>query len=167
MTLLHACQHYLRQAQHLLSRLDSTQYAMPHSHCFGASIGGHIRHCLDHYEQFLSGMQLGEVNYDARLRDKSIERDVAVALATIASLGLSLKDLDAKLDEHKDLMVRLDCGGDVPHWQRSSMGRELQFLVSHTVHHFAIIGIMCHALDVPLEPDFGLAPSTIKHQASA
>ncbi|NIP97468.1 MAG: hypothetical protein GWO24_30170, partial [Akkermansiaceae bacterium] len=44
------------------------------------------------------------------------------------------------------------------------LGRELQFLVSHTVHHFAMIGGICRALGVALEDDFGVAPSTIRHR---
>ena len=46
------------------------------------------------------------------------------------------------------------------------MLRELQFLVSHTIHHYALIGVLLAAegFDVSLEfPEFGVAPSTLTH----
>ncbi len=167
MTLLHACQYYLCQAQQLLDRIEAAQYAMPHAHCFGSSIGGHVRHCLDHYVQFLRGLKKGEVNYDSRERNQAVEADIEVARGEIASLLSALDRLEGSLNDEREVMVRLDCGGERPHWKRSSLGRELQFLASHTVHHFAIIAIMCRSMEVALEPGFGLAPSTIKHQESA
>ena len=156
---------YLGQAERLLSRMDGTQYAMAHAHCFGASIGGHVRHCLDHFEQFLAGISGGRVDYDHRERGGEVETNPEVATLRIQSIAARLQQFP--LDESAELDVKLDCGGDCAHWKRSSAGRELQFLVSHMVHHFAIIGIMCKAMNVELEPDFGLAPSTVKHQATA
>ena len=159
---------YLGQAERLLSRMDAAQYAMPHAHCFGASIGGHVRHCLDHFDQFLLGITSGRVDYDHRERGGAVETDPDVATFQIQSIAARLEAFGRQsLSENADLEVKLDCGGDCAHWKRSSAGRELQFLVSHMVHHFAIIGIMCKAMDVDLEPDFGLAPSTVKHQATA
>jgi hypothetical protein len=63
------------------------------------------------------------------------------------------------------LLVKMDCGGDEIEWQPSTTGRELQFLVSHTVHHFAMIGGICRALEVEMEENFGVAPSTLRHRA--
>ena len=48
----------------------------------------------------------------------------------------------------------------------STLSRELQFLVSHTVHHDALIAAAARALGVATEPDFGIAPSTLKANAS-
>ena len=41
--------------------------------------------------------------------------------------------------------------------------REVVFVLSHTVHHNALIGVMAKTLGVPLPPYFGYAPSTIAH----
>jgi len=167
MTLLHACLHHLCQARQLLDRVDDSQYAMPHAHCFGSSIGGHIRHCLDHYSLFLRGVEGAEINYDMRERDEQLATCVKVAQSQITEISAALESLENQVDDDSAVMVRVDCGGDACHWKRSSVGRELQFLASHTVHHFAIIGIMCNAMELTLDPGFGLAPSTIKHQATA
>ncbi len=59
----------------------------------------------------------------------------------------------------------LFCKGG-PAFHNSSLGRELQFLASHSVHHFAMIGGICRALEAPLPDDFGAAPSTIRHRAT-
>jgi hypothetical protein len=40
----------------------------------------------------------------------------------------------------------------------------LAFVLSHTIHHNAIIGVMANTLDIPLPARFGYAPSTIAHQ---
>ncbi len=167
MTLLHACLYHLCQARQLLDRVDDAQYAMPHAHCFGSSIGGHIRHCLDHYALFLNGIEGAEINYDKRDRSEQLATCVELARLEIQTISQKLEQLEGHVDDDTTVMVQVDCGEDACHWKRSSLGRELQFLASHTVHHFAIIGIMCNALDLSLDPGFGLAPSTIKHQASA
>jgi len=39
------------------------------------------------------------------------------------------------------------------------------YAVAHAVHHYALIGVMGGILGLPLPTGFGVAPSTIKHQA--
>jgi uncharacterized damage-inducible protein DinB len=43
---------------------------------------------------------------------------------------------------------------------RSSVGRELAFVVSHTIHHCAVIALLLRDLGVAVPPRFGYAPST-------
>jgi hypothetical protein len=43
---------------------------------------------------------------------------------------------------------------------RSSVCREVAFLVSHTIHHNAIVGQMMQARGMEVAPRFGLAPAT-------
>jgi len=164
MTLLNSCETYLLQAQRLLQRLDPVHYAMPHTQCFGSSIGGHVRHCLDHFELFLRGLKQGKIDYDQRERQTAVESNVEAARAKAEGILHQLRLLNDSVHEDTEIQVRLDCGGDFVHWSRSSVGRELQFLASHTVHHFAIIGIMCHALGLAMDADFGMAPSTLRYQ---
>ena len=52
-------------------------------------------------------------------------------------------------------------------WQRSSVGRELQFLVSHTVHHSAMVAASCRVRGLPVSSDYGVAPSTQRHRAAS
>ena len=48
----------------------------------------------------------------------------------------------------------------------SSIGRELQALSSHTIHHFALMAMTLQALGFQLDRDFGMAPSTLRYQAA-
>jgi uncharacterized damage-inducible protein DinB len=45
----------------------------------------------------------------------------------------------------------------------TSIGRELAYVLSHTIHHNAIIGAMVKTLGGALPQRFGYAPSTIRH----
>ena len=49
---------------------------------------------------------------------------------------------------------------DVP----TSPGRELAFVLSHTVHHNALIRVMVKLLGADVPADFGYAPSTLAHR---
>ncbi|MBM4187475.1 MAG: hypothetical protein FJ206_09205 [Gemmatimonadetes bacterium] len=63
-------------------------------------------------------------------------------------------------------MIQLQCEAGTESWSRSTLGRELQFLVSHSVHHFALIKLLL-ANDGPVLPrEFGVAPSTLSHQGA-
>jgi uncharacterized damage-inducible protein DinB len=43
---------------------------------------------------------------------------------------------------------------------RSSVGREVAFVINHTIHHHAIVGQMLSGRGIPVNPHLGLAPST-------
>ena len=164
--LIRANLHYLGQAAALLERLEDGLYGQGVEQFYGSSMGGHLRHCLEHYQSFLAGVGGGKVDYDDRRRDVRIETSTAVALQTLHEVEAALREaLDRGLPE--GLLVKMDCGLSEIEWQPSTVGRELQFLVSHTVHHFAMIGGICQKLGVPMEDGFGVAPSTLRHRAGA
>jgi hypothetical protein len=52
---------------------------------------------------------------------------------------------------------------DSPHWAVTSLERELQFLLSHTVHHFALVALLLRAQGFEVSADFGVAPSTLAY----
>ncbi|MCB1237089.1 MAG: hypothetical protein KDM91_18620 [Verrucomicrobiae bacterium] len=167
-TLWHACERFLGQARTLTLELDSARYSAPHANCFGGSIGGHIRHCLEHFEQFRAGLESGDIDYDARQRGTPEESDPARATDRLGELAewFARQEEDGGIAPNRPVRVRVDCGTGSECREGSTVGRELQFLVSHTVHHFAIIAIMCEAQGIRVSPDFGIAPSTLKHQRS-
>jgi len=58
----------------------------------------------------------------------------------------------------------MDAGGN-SEWTESSVRRELQFLLSHTIHHYALMVAIGQAHGFKeFERGFGVAPSTIKFQ---
>jgi hypothetical protein len=156
----------LGQALELLAGLDAERYARRVPACFNSSAGGHLRHVIEHYESFLGGLRGGLVDYEARARDARIEAEPAYAAGLIASLGATLRRLE-ETGENRRVRVRsetagaAEAGGGEP-WADSCALRELEFLLSHTVHHYALIGIICGMVGHATPRDFGLAPSTLR-----
>ena len=155
---------YLKQAASLLERMGDDQFSRPVGAFYGSSVGGHLRHCIEHYLSFLAGLESGRVDYDDRKRDVVLETRTGEARTALGSIVEAFEQL-LERGPPVGLLVKMDCGDDDIEWQPSTAGRELQFLVSHTVHHFAMIGGICRAIAVDLEEDFGVAPSTLRHRA--
>ncbi len=167
MNLVYGCLFQIEQAVLLLQGLDEAQYTMAHMHCFGGSIGGHLRHCVEHFECFLAGYEDGKVDYTSRAREKDLETSPTLAGKRLEAIAGRLRSLEKEGYSHtRKITVKGDLKG-VPEeeitWQDSSVGRELQFLASHTIHHFALVAIMCQALGVTPAEGFGFAPSTLVH----
>jgi hypothetical protein len=47
-------------------------------------------------------------------------------------------------------------------WSQSSVTRELQALLSHTVHHYALIALMLQLNGFEVPEELGVAPSTLR-----
>ena len=156
--------HYLEQGLRLLERIAPENYSTP-TRPGWAPLGSQFRHILDHYRSFLMGWVEGRVNYDARDRDRQVETDLAEAVRVARWTIERLQRIHVE-DGDRIVMVQMDCGGNdgVPDWRPSSVGRELQFLVSHTVHHYALIRMLLEDLGVEAGADFGTAPSTLAWQ---
>jgi hypothetical protein len=132
------------------------------------AVGPHLRHILEHYEQFLSGLERRVLDYDARARDAEVEESVAAARLRFRSAIEQLRRLGDK-NCPAELAVML-CGGldGGERFQSISSGeRELLFLASHAVHHYAIIRDRLLQCGCPLSLDFGKAPATIRHERVA
>jgi uncharacterized damage-inducible protein DinB len=156
----------LEQGIALLRRLSSAQYVARSPACFNSTIGGHIRHNHDHFACFLDGLPRSEVDYDARTRDPRIETDPVYAALRLADAAHTLAALDRPALS-LDLYVKMDSGSGARASTCSTAARELQFLISHTIHHYAMIAVICHGLGVAPDPAFGVAPSTLRHPKQA
>lgn len=154
--------HLLGQAHGFVSGLSPIVYAGKCESVFSSTIGQHLRHCIEHYDELiLARRECRDVNYDARPRDLLLETDPAEALRRLFATDAGLHALSTSPGSLKII----DTGCDRP--SESSIERELQYLVSHTVHHFAIIAIIARHFEVAVPENFGVAPSTTKHRASA
>lgn len=156
----------LRQGADAISGLSPADFTEPDPRCFGASIGGHVRHCVEFYRSFLTGLQTGHVDYDARPRDPVVETDPAAACAALHALAQALDALSPAQQDGLSLHIVENHDGMQPAWSASSAGRELRFLLSHTVHHYALIGILLRLRDRDVPEGFGIAPSTLRHRAT-
>lgn len=124
------------------------------------SIGAHVRHCLDHVGALLDGARTGRMSYDDRVRGTEAETDRLAALTRIRAVTETVLDLDPRLIPRcVRLRVRLDARGTTTEVQ-STVGRELAFVISHTIHHNATIALLLSEMGTDLPKRFGVAPST-------
>jgi hypothetical protein len=70
----------LAQGERLLQNIDDETYTRKVPAVFNASVGGHYRHCLDHFRSLLDAAMDGDLNYDHRERGTLVEQDRCVAL---------------------------------------------------------------------------------------
>jgi hypothetical protein len=151
---------WLQQALDLVEQLDNRIFATTPQGMAPHRVGSHLRHILEFYECFLDGLDTGRIDYDSRKRNEAVERDRRAAAAQFRTI---IGRLRAVSSFSGGLSVRME-NADV--WLVSSIGRELQALSSHTIHHFALIAITLRLHGVEVSPDFGMSPSTLTYLAT-
>jgi uncharacterized damage-inducible protein DinB len=153
----------LEQSLEIYSRLTPELYTQTPVGVTASAAGGHFRHIHDYYRCFLDGLSGGRVDYDLRRRDPRFERDLEHAAG---ELRRTVAELQTLTDPNLELSVKMDADetpGAPDPWSRSTVGRELRFLLSHTIHHFALIAMILEVQGFRCGPGFGVAPSTIKY----
>lgn len=166
-SLIDALLEALRQELALLSTLSPEQYCLPATGHFRSSVGMHLRHNLDHFEAFFNGLEAGAVDYESRSRKGQVETVSAVAAAALHDFIAKLEGLRGCSETSLQVREESEAGMQERRWLDSSLGRELQFLLGHTVHHNAIIAMIVDRHGLELPQGFGVAPSTQRHQAQA
>ncbi len=149
----------LREGAELIQLLKGVQYTQGYKPAFASTIGAHFRHVLEHYRCFITQLESRLFCYDKRERDQLLECDSQYALRTIDELITSVQAISPLLasyeygieDEQTSIVAA------------TSLNRELLFLQSHTVHHYAIIGAMTRAFGNQPDEDFGVAIATRVH----
>ena len=164
-----AAKQVLTQGQALLAAVDAKSYTFkPIADSSSASIGDHYRHILDHFSCLLDGLADRRIDYDARQRDSRIADDPAYAAwLTDQLLGQFQALSSAILAEPVEVSYSVGYCESEPDVLRSTVGREIAFAVGHAVHHFAIVRLLAEQSGAQLPANFGFAPSTLNHLASA
>jgi hypothetical protein len=164
-TLANAAEDVLRQGLVFLSELDDETYALVAPEPYNASLGQHYRHVLDHFLCLELGAAKSVIDYDTRVRNPRLENDVEYARSETERLIGLFKNCGAELLE-EPCVVQYSVGYTQKEPARvlSVLGRELAFCVGHAVHHYAIVRLLCDALGIGVVPEFGVAPSTLKHR---
>jgi hypothetical protein len=158
----------LERAAELIEGLGDVDYEECPRSPYPGGIGAQIRHCIDFFDCFLAGLQTGEIDYRARRRETRLERDRSLAAARLRETSASVVAAAVRWED-RDLRVRSELrGGEAARQEglRSNLGRELEFLPSHTVHHLALIALLLAAQAIELPADmagFGVAASTLRH----
>ena len=153
----------LRQLKDVISAMTDEQYRMKPVGIVSSNVAGHVRHCLDHVDALLAGIDEGELSYDHRRRGTDVETSREAALAVIRRQQRQLFALPPNV-EGRPLRLSAMGSSSLPATEvDTTVGRELAFVLSHTVHHNALIAIMAQSLGVPVPDRFGYAPSTIAY----
>jgi len=160
--LVAGCIGVLEQGHALLERLDDRLYAETAGLHVQGGVGTHLRHCLDFYQRLFAGLGTGRVDYNRRERDPLVARDRVWASARIEVLVDELRSL-AAVPGDTPLLVSPEDAAEAGVWCASTFGRELQFLLSHTVHHYALIALILRLQGFEPGAEFGVAPSTLAH----
>ena len=156
----------LDEEKRFLAQLNDDEYT-DRPDPMTSSIASHIRHTLDHVSALLQGIARGSIDYDDRARDTEIERSRSAALDAIRSLTDDLTRISPTLRDTPIRVRGLVCADEPQITAESSAGRELLYVLSHTVHHHAMIASIGRSLGVAIPESFGYAPSTLAHLREA
>lgn len=157
---------FLQQGRELVESLADDLYATPaEDRPRAAGVGPHLRHCLDFYSSFLRDLGDGRIDYDRRERQSAVEIDRHSAITTIEQIESGMRKIRPEQVD-QPLLVLHDPDpeeGRSSRWHPTTVGRELRFLVSHTVHHYALIAMILRQNDHEPGAEFGVAPATLLH----
>lgn len=151
----------ITQGKSYLQLVDKTQYnevLKPH---FMSSAGAHMRHIIDHFLAIISGFESGLIDYDKRQRGGQLETEPMSAIAAFDQITYWLEQLpDSLLNQPVSLSTEISVSDKKVHIIETTIARELIFVSSHAVHHYAMISQISRAQGLQLSEYFGIAPAT-------
>lgn len=148
----------IEDALHLICK---EQYSTASALMGNATIGQHVRHIIELFQEMLKGYGCGEINYENRQRDFLTETDPVFAVSQMKAVALTI--------ERPDRQLLLTSGYDMHNGSTSTIStsyvREMIYNIEHTIHHMALIRIAFKSLfAIELNSSFGVAPSTLKYR---
>lgn len=150
----------LRDLAVVVRQLPAAEYTRPAGADGTGSVGGHVRHCLDHVTALQRGIATGLIDYDRRVRLTAIETDPVQALDAIAEISARLAGSRGVQAEDSVIVSTQVMRTAPPLVVASTIGRELAFVISHTIHHSATVAVLLRSRGRRLTRPFGVAPST-------
>lgn len=161
--MIHLCIENLQDVKKLLLELEDEQYTFQSNFLYGASIGQHLRHLLEFYERVFTLNDCGIIDYSKRERKKQLEYCRASAIEFIDDLCSTMNNSDKK-----DRLLILNDASIEGKKIITSYEREVFYCLEHSIHHQALIKVCLKEqfLEALVEPNFGVAYSTIQYQKS-
>ncbi len=164
---LEALKALLQQLREVITLMPGPMYLARPSARVSGSVGEHVRHCLDHVSALVAAMASGELSYDHRRRGTTVETEATTAVNEIERLFVRL-DRVRDVRPHQAIAVSSLVSRDGPPLHlRSTVAREVAFVVQHTIHHCALIALLVEWQGWRVPYGFGVAPSTIQARAAA
>lgn len=164
--LAHSLAEILKQGVGLIEKIGDETYSQNVNETCknGGTVGGHFRHCLEFVNCFLGGIDAGKIDYSLRARNHTVETKRIFAIKELKKTIEILENSESVESFNlKILLVKPETAAAEDFWCESSVERELEFLNSHTIHHFALIGFKLRVRGFVLPEEFGVAPSTLKY----
>jgi uncharacterized damage-inducible protein DinB len=150
----------LAQVRDVLCALSDDEFRLPGPQGVSGSVGKHVRHCLDHVLALEQALRTGHIDYDARTRGGAIESNRRAALRALAAMQTRLLELDDRwLSRPVEVTSQLSVNGRQV-VTNSTIGRELAFVISHTIHHNATVNVLLQQRRRQTPAGFGFAAST-------
>ena len=150
----------LEQLRGLLAAMPVDVYRACPVPRLSGSIGEHVRHCLDHVGALASAPVLVDLSYDHRQRGTNVEADPASAVEEIDRLASEIAAFGSGDLKRPITVSSILARGAAAEHSRSTIGRELAFVINHTTHHLAIVALLLDAIGWRCPDGLGVAPSS-------
>lgn len=154
----------LSQLQKTLQDMKDYTYTQAPAKGF-SPIGGHVRHVIEFYQEFLNAEQNAfakGLSYDRRQRNLNLETSRNAAISEISTLIKRLKNL-ASGDQPIAISMTIDPENENLCDMITTPDRELFHLLDHATHHMALIKMTAAQLGNPCDENFGMANATLAH----
>lgn len=151
------------QLQLLLRQVTPAQYAQPLAVLHNSSIGQHLRHVIEFFEELEKGYESGTVNYDCRQRHLLSQTDPLHAAGRLSGIASTLN----RPDKNLQLAVTYHLKEPENVLLATTYYREWVYNIEHTIHHMALIKAGVQTLEnIVLPASFGMAVSTQRTQTA-
>jgi uncharacterized damage-inducible protein DinB len=144
----------------VIDSLSDAQFADSAIPGISGSVGGHVRHCLDHVRALERGIEQGLVDYDVRERNNRVESDRLLAWSLLVSARRRVAALPAGVLSRPVVVRTRVHAASAALEVLSTFEREVSFVIAHTIHHCATIAVLAGVGPGRLPARFGVAPGT-------
>ncbi len=161
MQLYHAVNNAFTQLAASITQLTTEQYCYPCISLSKNTVGQHVRHIIELFQELHNGYITSIINYEKRKRDKHIETNPVLALQLLNDIFQQLERVDKELILHTSYDNETEQILSIP----TNYYREVAYNLEHTIHHMALIRVgICEISNICLPEDFGVATSTVKYR---
>ena len=151
----------VEQGLTLFAAICQTDYTYKATPYVESCMGEHLRHIVDMYLALINAGNTGIVDYNCRRRGALIEQELPVGILELQEIRKWLLNLEHNsLDQKVTILSETSVSSQQICEMPSTLRRELLFVASHTIHHFALIRVVAKHLDLEVSEQLGYAPAT-------
>lgn len=164
----------LKQKLWVLETIRQEDYPKMHGPPYRGSVGGHMRHSLDHFRRIIDSVDSNReaIEYDNRDRNTVVESDVMAAQTELYKVSADIERLFKAVSEVGDVLpMRVkfigDCITGETYDLSSNLLREISFACHHATHHLFFMKLMLEVMGYDMkDSDVGVANSTLLYNKS-